>query len=125
MSDGALESGEASPEKKLDALHDIVQGGFSGVNRRLRRLIRSMKAVESGLADVGEFQRRLGRVKSHARQRQILGVLDWLNARPSNTVNQAAFAVFRKVSGGYPTPGALMAACHRAGVDIQVGRRVR
>ena len=92
MSAGALESGEASPAKKLDALHDIVQGGFSGVNRRLRRLIRSMKAVESGLADVGEFQRRLGRVKSHARQRQILGVLDWLNARPSNTVNQTESA---------------------------------
>ena len=109
----------------LDSLHQTVKGGFAGMNRRLARIMRSMKTVESGLADVGEFQRRLGRVKSHARQRQILGVLDWRNARPSNTVNQAAFAVFRKVSGGYPTPGALMAACHRAGVDIQVGRRVR
>lgn len=122
MSDGIAETGESASATTLDTLNDTVRDGFCGVNRRLQRLMKSMKTVESGLADVGEFQRRLGRVKSYARQRQILAVLDWLNARPSNTVNQAAFAVFRNVPGGYPTPGALMAACHRTGVDIQVGR---
>ena len=119
--DGA-EAAERPQATTLDTLHDTVRGGFTGVNRRLKRIIRSMKTVESGLADVSEFQRRLGRVKTQARQRQILAVLAWLNARPSNTVNQAAFAVFKKVPGGYPTPVALMAACHRTGVEIQVGR---
>ena len=64
----------------LDSLHQTVKGGFAGMNRRLARIMRSMKTVESGLADVGEFQRRLGRVKSHSRQRLILDVLDRLNA---------------------------------------------
>ena len=95
------------------------------MNRRLARIMRSMKTVESGLADVGEFQRRLGRVKSHSRQRLILDVLDRLNAHPTNTVNQAAHTVFRSVPGGYPTAVALMAACHRVGVDVQVGRPVK
>ena len=109
----------------LDSLHQTVKGGFAGMTRRLARIMRSMKTVESGLADVGEFQRRLGRVKSHSRQRLILDVLDRLNAHPTNTVNQAAHTVFRSVPGGYPTAVALMAACHRVGVDVQVGRPVK
>lgn len=122
---GVETANENAAETTLDSLHQTVKGGFAGMNRRLARIMRSMKTVETGLADVGEFQRRLGRVKSHSRQRLILDVLDRLNAHPTNTVNQAAHLVFRNVPGGYPTAVALMAACHRVGVDVQVGRPVK
>ena len=122
---GVETANENAAGTTLDSLHQTVKGGFAGMNRRLARIMRSMKTVETGLADVGEFQRRLGRVKSHSRQRLILDVLDRLNAHPTNTVNQAAHLVFRNVPGGYPTAVALMAACHRVGVDVQVGRPVK
>ncbi|MBQ3748543.1 MAG: hypothetical protein II863_14155, partial [Kiritimatiellae bacterium] len=50
---GVETANENAAETTLDSLHQTVKGGFAGMNRRLARIMRSMKTVETGLADVG------------------------------------------------------------------------
>ena len=105
----------------IGVVHEAVVQGFSGVNRALKRISKSMKNIEAGLADVGDFQRRVGRVASFVRQRQIQAVLERMSARPRDTVSQAASAVFEPLTGGYPSASALASACYRVGVKTHAG----
>lgn len=105
----------------LEGLHTTVKEGFGGVRRQLNRIARSMKGIEVGLADVGEFQEKVGRAKTFVRQRQIQSVLERMNARPGESIPQAAAAAFEPLTGGYPTASALASACYRVGIGTQVG----
>ncbi|MBQ7234017.1 MAG: hypothetical protein IJS36_01265 [Kiritimatiellae bacterium] len=102
----------------LGDVQRTVEQGFSYMKKSMKTM---KKIIVTGFADIGEFQKRLGRVKTFARQRQISKVLAYLNEHPSHSVNYAAERVFDSVPGGYPSPGALMNACRRTGVELHRG----
>lgn len=118
---GAAPQPEQDGAVTIGGVHKAVVQGFLGVNKMLKNLSKSMKSIEAGLADVGEFQKKIGRVLSFVRQGQILAVLERMSAHPANTVSQAAALVFKPLTGGYPSASALASACYRVGVKAQVG----
>jgi len=115
-------SGEAAPENPvasettLDGINETLRQEFKAVGGKLDRLLKSSKAIESGLADPDELKEKLSRLASYIRQTQVLDVLDALNSHRSWSVAFASRQLHTVVPHGFPTPEALTTACYRVNI---------
>ena len=117
MSEATGHESADAPETTLDDIQETLRHEFKAVGGRLDRLLKSSKSIEAGLADADELKDRLSRLKSYIREKQVLEVMESLNAHPNWSVAFAAKRLHSSVPHGFPTPEALTTACYRVNVQ--------
>ena len=117
MSEATGHESADAPETTLDDIQETLRHEFKAVGGKLDRLLKSSKSIEAGLADADELKDRLSRLKSYIREKQVLDVMESLNAHSNWSVAFAAKRLHTCVPHGFPTPEALTTACYRVNVQ--------